>query len=90
MKTIEFTYTKDNGDESQRTIVEVTKPTPNIGGYDISEMSSEDYAFFAVEYNALMDMHKEALVSLLNKYDLNHSYKMFKPANMSKVISYHA
>lgn len=89
MKTLNFTYTKENGEVSVREFVEVAKPSANYQGYDITEMDNEEYFEFAKEYNTLVDKHKQELADLLVTYDLKHTFKMFKPSNMSNITTEH-
>jgi len=46
MKIKEFTYTKPNGDVSQRTLVELVSPTEHIEGIDVSELDLDSYFQF--------------------------------------------
>ena len=41
MKIKEFTYTKPNGDVSQRTVVELVSPTEHVEGIDVSELDMD-------------------------------------------------
>lgn len=83
MKVLEFTYTKANGDTSNRVVVEVVKPSAHIAGYDISEMEPEVMVQFAKEYNELEDKIAAMRLALQSQYDLKHNFRMFAPANMT-------
>jgi hypothetical protein len=87
MKIKEFTYTKPNGDVSQRTIVELITPTEHIEGIDISSLDMDTYAEFVQK---LGDLEKEIYnkrTELYNEFDLKHNYRKFVPNRMTNVVT---
>lgn len=84
MKVLEFTYTKPTGDVSKRALVEVSKPSKFISGYDISEMDAETVLEFASEFNALEASFAEARLALQTKYDIKHNFRQFDPERMTE------
>lgn len=87
MKIKEFTYTKPNGDVSQRTLVELVSPTEHIEGIDVSELDLDSYAEFTKQLN---DLEKEIYAKrteLYAQFDLTHNYRRFIPNRMTNVTT---
>lgn len=84
MKIAEFTYTKANGDVSQRVAVVEAEPTANFQCLDVSELPDDEFAQFVQEYNKELESWMQAKANLLAKYDLTHSVRQFIPARMTK------
>lgn len=89
MKLVEFQYRKANGDTSQRAVIEVLQPTKHFEGIDVSELNQDDFAVFVQEYRQLLNTQHEARVALLNKHDLVHNYRRFRPEQMDKIAAEH-
>jgi hypothetical protein len=87
MKVKEFTYTKPNGEVSQRTLVELVSPTEHIEGIDVSELDMDSYAQFIYELKALEDTLYDQRMALYTKFDLSHNYRRFVPARMTNVTT---
>ncbi len=85
MKIKEFTYTKANGDVSQRTLVELVTPTDSIEGIDVSELDTETYGEFIVQLKQLEDEIYTRRMALYADFDLAHNYRKFLPARMTNV-----
>jgi hypothetical protein len=83
MKLVEFKYTKDNNEVSERAVIEVTVPNKFFEGWDITNLNYLDAALFINEMAVLKRSHFEQIADLLNKFDLKHSYRRFKPENMT-------
>ena len=87
MKIKEFTYTKPNGEVSQRTVVELVSPTEHIEGIDVSELDLDSYAEFTKQLN---DLEKEIYtkrIELYSQFDLTHNYRRFTPSRMTNVTT---
>lgn len=87
MKIKEFTYTKPNGEVSQRTIVELVSPTEHVEGIDVSELDLDSYAEFTKQLN---DLEKEIYAKrteLYAQFDLTHNYRRFIPNRMTNVTT---
>jgi hypothetical protein len=87
MKIKEFTYTKPNGDVSQRTLVELVTPTDSIEGIDVSELNMDTYAEFVRELKALEDEIYNRRMELYANFDLGHNYRKFLPSRMTNVTT---
>jgi hypothetical protein len=90
MKIKEFTYTKPNGDTSQRTLVELVTPTEHIEGIDVSELDMDSYAEFIQKLNELEKEIYNKRVELYAQFDLTHNYRRFVPSRMTNVVTEYA
>ena len=89
MKLVEFSYTKANGDTSQRAVLEVLQPSKHFEGIDVSEMDSDAFAEFVSEYRNMKNAQHEATMALLQKHDLKHNYRRFLPEQMTVITTEH-
>lgn len=87
MKIKEFTYTKPNGDVSQRTLVELVTPTEHIEGIDVSELDMDAYAEFVQKLKALEDTMYNQRMALYADFDLTNNYRRFVPGRMTNVTT---
>jgi hypothetical protein len=87
VKVKEFTYTKPNGEVSQRTLVELVSPTEHIEGIDVSELDMDSYAEFVRELKTLEDTLYQKRMELYAQFDLSHSYRRFVPQRMTNVTT---
>ena len=87
MKIKEFTYTKPNGEVSQRTLVELVSPTEHIEGIDVSELDMDAYAEFTQKLNALERSISDQRTQLYAEFDLTHNYRRFVPQRMTNVTT---
>lgn len=87
MKIKEFTYTKPNGDVSQRTLVELVTPTEHIEGIDVSELEMDDYAEFVKQLKQLEDEIYNRRMQLYADFDLGNNYRRFLPSRMTNVTT---
>jgi len=85
MKLIEFTYTKDTGEQSQRAVIELVVPSKFIEGWDGSQLDPVDFVKFTETMNEIKRRHHEEVLNILQEYDLTHNYLRFKPENMSDI-----
>lgn len=85
MKIKEFTYTKPNGDVSQRTLVELVSPTEHVEGIDVSDLDMDSYAEFVSKLNALESDIHEKRAALYAEFDLSKNYRRFVPARMTDI-----
>lgn len=85
MKLLEFTYTKPNGDVSERAVIELVQPTDHVEGIDVTQMPEDEFALFADEYRELKNAQHEATMALLAKFDLKHNYRRFVPQRMADI-----
>ena len=90
MKIKEFTYTKPNGDVSQRTLIELVSPTEHIEGIDISELDMDPYAEFMKRLNELEQEISNKRTALYAEFGLTHSYRRFLPSRMTDVTTEYA
>lgn len=87
MKVKEFTYTKPNGDVSQRTVIELVTPTEHIEGIDVSALNMDDYAAFIQQLKALEDAVYNQRMALYADFDLGNHYRRFVPGRMTNVTT---
>lgn len=87
MKIKEFTYTKPNGDVSQRTLVELVTPTEHIEGIDVSELDMDTYAEFVQQLKQLEDAMYATRMKLYADFDLGNNYRRFVPGRMTNVTT---
>lgn len=87
MKLLEFTYTKADGTQSQRAVVEVLKPNEYYEGIDVSELDEESFASFVGDYRLLKEAQHKATLDLLNKHDLKNNYRRFLNSGIANLTS---
>ena len=87
MKIKEFTYTKPNGDVSERVLVELVTPTEHIEGVDVSALGMDDYAEFVRQLKQLEDETYTRRMQLYADFDLQHQYRRFVPSRMTNVTT---
>jgi hypothetical protein len=87
MKIKEFTYTKPNGDVSQRTLVELVSPTEHVEGIDVSELDMDSYAKFTQQLRDLETQVYNQRMALYADFDLGNNYRRFVPARMTNVTT---
>lgn len=87
MKIKEFTYTKPNGEVSQRTLVELVTPTEHIEGIDVSELDLDSYAEFVQKLKQLEDTVYNQRMALYADFDLSTNYRRFVPSRMTNVTT---
>lgn len=85
MKLVEFQYTKQNGDVSQRAVVVTHEPQQNLGGIDVTQLGDDDFVAFIDEYRAIKNRQHEELMQLMQKHDLKHNFRQFIPNKMQVV-----
>lgn len=90
MKIKEFTYTKPNGDVTQRTLVELVYPTEHIEGIDVSALDMDSYADFIQKLNNLEKEIYTKRTELYNEFDLTHNYRRFVPNRMTNITTEYA
>lgn len=77
----EFTYTKDNGEVSERKTIVISSPRQNYLVYDVTNLSREDL-FTLNEALALADECRENCLKdfeLLTKIKVASLWRSFKP-----------
>lgn len=87
MKLIEFTYTKADGSQSERAVIELMQPTKFVEGIDVTQLPEAEFADFVQEFRELKNAQHEATMALLAKHDLKHNYRRFLPENMEAVTT---
>lgn len=87
MKIKEFTYTKPNGDVSQRTLVELVTPTEHVEGIDVSELDMDQYAEFVQRLRDLETNIYNQRMALYADFDLGNNYRRFVPSRMTNVTT---
>lgn len=87
MKLLNFTYTKDTGETSNRVLMPISTPSPNFFGVDLTDLDDEAVVAFALEYEEALNEFKKKAAEILAKHDLTHNYRNFAEYNMSEVES---
>lgn len=87
MKIKEFTYTKPNGEVSERTLVELVSPTEHVEGIDVTELSMDDYADFVTKLRELESNLYTQRMALYAEFDLAHNYRRFLPSRMTNITT---
>ena len=83
MKLTEFTYTKRNGDVSQRAVLVSQEPNKFLQGVDVSELDNEDLGELITKLRALEDRVQAERAVLMAEYDLTYSFRQFDPELIS-------
>ena len=83
MKLTEFTYTKRNGDVSQRAVLVSQEPNKFLQGVDVSELDNEDLGELITKLRALEDQVQAERAVLMAEYDLTYSFRQFDPELIS-------
>lgn len=89
MKLIEFTYTKADGKQSERAVIEVSSPQKHLEAIDVSELDESEFAKFTLAMRELKDRQYTETMALLAEHDLKHNYRRFIPEQMTNVRSEH-
>ena len=87
MKILNFTYTKESGETSNRTLMPITTPSPNFFGVDLTDLDDEAAVSFVLEYEAALNEFKKKTSDILVKHDLTHNYRTFAEYNMKDIES---
>ena len=74
-----FTYTKPNGEVSERKLYVINFPSDSYFGIDLSEFSEEEQDYYN---KALTELHK-GVEDEIEKLGLAHNYRRFKEDRMS-------
>lgn len=83
---IKFTYTKKNGEVSERVGLLVSSPNKAYGVLDISDLDTEQQAELDVAYKAYCAERDAILATLNTKYNISAlPYKNFLPEGMSNI-----
>ena len=87
MKTINFTYTKADGKQSNRMVVVSNEPTKFVSGTDISELEPVDQVQYVEEVIKAKEIYLEMLKQINSEFDVEHNYRQFKPECMSDIVT---
>lgn len=85
MQIITFKYTKSDGSTTERVLLPFTTPGKMYAGMDISELDTEDQAFYITEVEKAKAEYTEKLAQIARDFDMQHRYRQFKEENMSDV-----
>ena len=86
MTILTFDYTKSDGKKSKRVLLVTGEPSQLFSGADISSLEPADQVAYS---NALAAAKTEWLtrVSEINaEFDMNYSFRQFKPDNMTNIV----
>jgi hypothetical protein len=85
MKLLEFNYTKQTGEVSKRAVIELVTPTTFVEGWDVTNLTDNEFAKFAESMGNIRRRQHEETMQLLQEFDLKHNYRRFKPEGMSNI-----
>lgn len=85
MNIVEFTYTKADGKVSNRVVVEVENTDEYFEGIDVTSLEPVESVMFVDAYSALLESQQLEIMTLMQEFDLKHSYRKFIKANMTNV-----
>jgi hypothetical protein len=85
MPILTFTYTKDTGEVSNRTLFALEQPGAKYFGIDMSELDLEDQVAFSVDMDKIEEEKQQKIKDLMAQYDIKHSFRTFLPSKMSDV-----
>ncbi len=86
MQILTFKYTKPDGKVSERVLLTHGAPSKLWSGTDITALDDESQVAYAQAVQQAKDKYLEAVKELNDRFDLNHSFRQFKPEAMSEVI----
>jgi len=78
-----FGYENARGWQSNRVVYVTGNPSKFVSGTDLSELSIEEQALYAVEAGKLHDAYMLSIANLNDEYDLVKRYRQFDPAKMT-------
>lgn len=73
-----FTYTKANGDTSERVVYPIQMPSDSLFGLDLTEFTEEEQDHYAAQLELLYADVRDAIIDM----GLNHQYRRFKEAGI--------
>lgn len=85
MKLVQFTYTKSDGSQSERAIIETQQPNKYVEGIDVSQMPEHEFANFCQAFSSMKAAQHNETMALLEQFDLKHNYRRFIPEQMESV-----
>ena len=77
MKLAKFEYTDTKGKTTQREVFVLGMPTNKLNGIDVSELSEEEQAVFAFEYDMLVEQFHKQVDELKARFDVVHNFRQF-------------
>ena len=77
MKLTAFKYTDNKGKITNRRVLVIQEPTDKLMGLDVSELSDEDVAVFAGQYNAAQERFIREIETLKDAFDVTHNLRQF-------------
>lgn len=85
MKTLKFTYTKENGQQSERVLYLTKEPGTLFSGVDLSELDINSQANFIKEMQDAKEIYDEMVAQIHAEFDTKHRYRNFIPARMTNI-----
>lgn len=84
-KIYKFTYTKDNGDISQREVYVAGVPNKNYFTIDLSEYNEEEKEIYIKGIKEIYETYTEGLKEEIKALGLGSNYRFFKEDGISNV-----
>lgn len=70
-------YTDLKGKTTTREVFVLGMPTDKLNGIDVTELTHEEQAVFAFEYDMLVDEFQHKVHELKQRFDVAHSFRQF-------------
>lgn len=85
MKIKNFTYTKDSGEVSERTVLVIAEPKTNYLMYDVSKLEPEDIEALRDIFDNVEEIRDELLRDFEDNtgIKLNSLWRSFKPEGIA-------
>lgn len=77
MNLVQFTYTKANGQVSNREVLLMKTSEQTIEGIDVSEQGADDFALLFSFLNETDLEDAEAVKAIMSVTDTTHAYRKF-------------
>lgn len=82
MKTLNFKYTKKDGETSDRVLVVMSEPNNHYAGIDISELDEVDQGRYLDRIKRAHDTYLAEIDVINESFDTNYRYRRFDPKLM--------
>lgn len=86
MTILTFDYTKSDGKKSKRVLLISGEPTHLFSGSDISHLMPQDQVEYSNAISAAKADYLMKLAEINAEFDMNYSFRQFKPDNMTNIV----
>lgn len=86
--TVTFTYTKSDGNVSDRNILVLKEAKSNLMGIDLQKLVDKaKEAHFIEKYKELKNRQYQELLTLMSEFDLDNQFRQFKPEGITNMTN---